>query len=66
MPKSIPKPLLFVFVTFIVSSISVISDKKYLSAILVIVPLFILAFFGMYPYSLSLMNFKVGIFILCL
>ena len=45
---------------------SIISDKKYLSAILVIVPLFILAFLGMYPYSFTLTNFNVGIFILCL
>jgi len=53
-PKSIPKPFVFMLVTFIVSSISIISDKKYLSAILVIVPLFILAFLGMYPYSFTL------------
>ena len=65
-PKSIPKPFVLVLAIGIISSISIISDKKYLSAILVIIPLLILTFLGIYPYSFTLTNFKVGIFILCL
>ena len=65
-PKSIPNPFVFVLTIGMISSTSITSDKKYLSAILVIVPLLIFAFSGIYPYSLSLTNFKVGIFILCL
>ena len=63
-PKSTPNPFVLVFSVLTISSTSIISDRKYLSAILDIVPLFILAFLGIYPYSFTLTNFKVGIFIL--